>query len=139
MADYILPENMTWGSFTMMFREDQQALLTYVTERFRVGTSAIARDLFHVSQHTLYRYIQKQKLEFPRNQGGRVPEALMADWKEWIAKNTPKVQDANDLQQQEIISVDGTLEDTAHSIGDVVRSMHDLYGKIRVTIAIEPV
>lgn len=138
MADYILPENMTWGSFTMMSREDQQALLTYVTERFRVGTSAIARDLFQVSQHTLYRYIQRQKLEFPRNQGGRVPEALMADWKEWIAQNTPKVQDINDVQQ-EIKSVDGTVEDTAHSVGDVVRSMHDLYGKIRVTIAIEPV
>lgn len=138
MADYILPENMTWGSFTMMSREDQQALLTYVTERFRVGTSAIARDLFQVSQHTLYRYIQRQKLEFPRNQGGRVPEALMADWKEWIAQNMPKIQDTNDVQQ-EIKSVDGTVEDTAHSVGDVVRSMHDLYGKIRVTIAIEPV
>ena len=138
MADYILPENMTRGSFTMMSREDQQALLTYVTERFRVGTSAIARDLFQVSQHTLYRYIQRQKLEFPRNQGGRVPEALMADWREWIAQNTPKVQDANDVQQ-ETKSVDGTVEDTAHSVGDVVRSMHDLYGKIRVTIAIEPV
>jgi len=51
MADYVLPENLTWGAFTMMTREEQQALLTYVTERFRVGTSAIASDLFHVSQH----------------------------------------------------------------------------------------
>lgn len=132
MADYVLPENLTWGAFTMMTRDEQQALLTYVTERFRVGTSAIANDLFHVSQHTLYRYIQRQKLEFPRNQGGRVPEALMADWKTWIAQSTQQAQDAI---RQEV----NTIEDTAGSVGDVVRSMHDLYGKIRVTIAIEPI
>ena len=132
MADYVLPENLTWGAFTMMTRDEQQALLTYVTERFRVGTSAIANDLFHVSQHTLYRYIQRQKLEFPRNQGGRVPEALMADWKAWIAQSA---QQAQDTVRQEI----NTIEDTAGSVGDVVRSMHDLYGKIRVTIAIEPI
>ena len=132
MADYVLPENLTWGTFTMMTRDEQQALLTYVTERFRVGTSAIANDLFHVSQHTLYRYIQRQKLEFPRNQGGRVPEALMADWKAWIAQSAQQAQGA---VRQEV----NTIEGTADSVGDVVRSMHDLYGKIRVTIAIEPI
>lgn len=132
MADYVLPENLTWGAFTMMTRDEQQALLTYVTERFRVGTSAIANDLFHVSQHTLYRYIQRQKLEFPRNQGGRVPEALMADWKAWIAQSAQQAQGA---VRQEV----NTIEGTADSVGDVVRSMHDLYGKIRVTIAIEPI
>lgn len=132
MADYVLPENLTWGAFTMMTRDEQQALLTYVTERFRVGTSAIANDLFHVSQHTLYRYIQRQKLEFPRNQGGRVPEALMADWKAWIAQSVQQVQGT---VRQEV----NTIEGTADSVGDVVRSMHDLYGKIRVTIAIEPI
>ena len=134
MADYVLPENLAWGAFTMMTREEQQALLTYVTERFRVGTSAIASDLFHVSQHTLYRYIQRQKPEFPRNQGGRVPEALMADWKSWIVQNTQQAQ-GGDAVRQEV----NTVEGTAGSVGDAVRSMHDLYGKIRVTIAIEPI
>lgn len=134
MADYVLPENLTWGAFTMMTRDEQQALLTYVTERFRVGSSAIANDLFHVSQHTLYRYIQRQKLEFPRNQGGRVPEALMADWKAWITQSTRQAQGDESVRQEV-----STVEGTAGSVGDVVRSMHDLYGKIRVTIAIEPI
>ena len=134
MADYVLPENLTWGAFTMMTRDEQQALLTYVTERFRVGTSAIANDLFHVSQHTLYRYIQRQKLEFPRNQGGRVPQALMADWKAWIANGAQQAQDGEAVRQEV-----NTAESAAGSVGDVVRSMHDLYGKIRVTIAIEPI
>ena len=136
MADYVLPENLTWGAFTMMTRDEQQALLTYVTERFRVGTSAIANDLFHVSQHTLYRYIQRQKLEFPRNQGGRVPEALMADWKAWVVQSTQQAQEKGSVRQE--VSV-GTADSAAGSVGDVVRSMHDLYGKIRVTIAIEPI
>ena len=37
--------------------------------------------------------------------------------------------------RQEVNMVEGA----AGSVGDVVRSMHDLYGKIRVTIAIEPI
>ena len=61
----------------MMPREEQEGLLKYITDRFNVGTSAIANDLFHVSQHTLYRYIRREKLEYPTSRGGRIPDAVV--------------------------------------------------------------
>ena len=135
--EFKLPEDLTWGTFTMMPREEQQKLLTFVTERFRVGTTAIANDLLHVSQHTLYRYIRQRKLDYPKHHGGRVPDALMLDWKEWIASRT--AEDAPASSGQVVKSLDGSAQSAAETVGDVVRSMQSLYGKIRVTIAIEPV
>ena len=130
---------LTWDSFMMMPREEQEGLLRYITDRFNIGTSAIANDLFHVSQHTLYRYIRREKLAYPTSRGGRIPDAVMLEWKKWvesISKPEPLPASGQNVSTAlpEGLSVDGT----ANSVGDVVRTMHDLYGRIRVTISIEP-
>lgn len=129
---------ITWDIFMQMPHETQEALLNYVTDRFKVGTSAIANDLFHVSQHTLYRFIQREKLKYPTSRGGRTPEAVLREWKKWAAAVTapaPERPGQNGAPEPAgVVSVDGT----ANSVGDVVRAMHDLYGRIRVTISIEP-
>ena len=75
--EYIPVRPLTLDSFMLMPREEQERLLKYITDRFSVGTSAIANDLFHISQHTLYRYIQREQLEYPMSRGGRIPEAVL--------------------------------------------------------------
>ncbi|MBQ9720250.1 MAG: hypothetical protein IJV64_06100, partial [Oscillospiraceae bacterium] len=113
--------------------------LKYITDRFGVGTSAIANDLFNISQHTLYRYIRREGLEYPMSRGGRIPDAVLLEWKKWVASiSRPESGDtvaSADAGDAVAVTVDGA----ANSVGDVVRTMHDLYGKVRVTIAIEPV
>lgn len=138
---FIPVQPLTWDSFMLMSHEEQEALLKYITDRFSVGTSAIANDLFHISQHTLYRYIQREQLEYPMSRGGRIPEAVLQEWKKWIDSISHEKADAvpgGSLASADV-SDTAAVDGTANSVGDVVRTMHDLYGRIRVTIAIEPI
>ena len=130
---------LTWDTFMMMPREEQEALLKYITDRFNVGTSAIANDLFHVSQHTLYRYIRRKQLEYPTSRGGRIPDAVLQEWRKWVEhiSRPDAAPSAGPNVSAEVL--DGiSVDAAADSVGDVVRTMHDLYGKVRVTISIEP-
>lgn len=136
---------ITWDGFMLLPREKQEALLKYITNRFGVGTSAIANDLFHVSQHTLYRYIRRQGLEYPMSHGGRIPDAVLREWKKWVenlsAANNEAIFDGGsaDVPASADAADAERIDSAADSVGDVVRTMHDLYGKVRVTIAIEPI
>lgn len=137
----LIPANpLTWDSFMMMPREEQEGLLKYITDRFNVGTLAIANDLFHVSQHTLYRYIRREKLKYPTSRGGRIPDAVVLEWKKWV-ESISKPESALPAGQSVSaeLSEGVTVDGTANSVGDVVRTMHDLYGRIRVTISVEPI
>ena len=130
---------LTWDSFMMMSREEQEGLLKYITGRFNIGSSAIANDLFHVSQHTLYRYIRREKLEYPTSRGGRIPDAVLQEWEKWVdGISKPEATAPTGQNIAAELSEGVTVDGTANSVGDVVRTMHDLYGRIRVTISIEP-
>ena len=124
-GDWIPAQPLTWDSFMLMPREEQEELLKYITGRFSVGTSAIANDLFHVSQHTLYRYIRREGLAYPTSRGGRIPEAVLQEWKKWVAS----ISGAS-VRETATVLMDGpSVESTANAVADVVRTMHDLYGK----------
>ena len=134
---------ITWDGFMLLPREEQEKLLKYITSRFGVGTSAIANDLFHISQHTLYRYIRRQGLEYPMSHGGRIPDAILQEWKKWVeslsAAGSEAVSSGADISVHADAADSEKIDSAADSVGDVVRTMHDLYGKVRVTIAIEPI
>ena len=136
---------ITWDGFMLLPRKDQEALLKYITNRFGVGTSAIANDLFHISQHTLYRYIRRQGLEYPMSHGGRIPDAVLQEWKKWVkslsaaSSEAPSGVGSADVPASVDASDSEKIDSAVGSVGDVVPTMHDLYGKVRVTIAIEPI
>ena len=75
---------ITWDGIMLLPCEEQEGLLNYITNRFGVGSSAIANDLFHISQHTLYRHIRRQGLEYPMSHGGRIPDAVLQEWKKRV-------------------------------------------------------
>ena len=142
-GDWAPAQPLTWDNFMLMPREEQEELLKYITGRFSVGTSAIANDLFHVSQHTLYRYIRREGLTYPTSRGGRIPEAVLQEWKKWVASISGAGAPGEPASAREagaaVLLDCPSVEDTANALADVVRTMHDLYGKIRITIAVEPV
>ena len=125
---------MKWDSFLLLSEEEQTAYLEFLFSEFHVGIAVIARDLFHVSRNTLHRIVRRINLEIPSNQGGRIPEIMLAKWKKWLSTGTVSSSQETDTSDRQ----EKNSSDYAVYIRETVRAMHELYGNIKVTISVEP-
>ena len=126
---------VSWEEFLEMSKERQRTYIQEIIETFHVGIRLIARDLFNVSADTLRRYLKVNGMEPDANKGGRIPEATLDKWRKWVLGDGNEENSRNRLFSG-TFEIQENGESIPESICDMIRTMHEIYGDIRVTLTI---